>query len=105
MDIWAAEILGLGLRVHTLHGGEGALRRGDARGGVHMVDGDGEGRTVVVGVDLHHLPRLISHRFLSTADHGHRRLSRQRGNDGMVGASARTEVDLGFGVVSCPPLL
>ena len=54
----AAEVLGLGVGVHALPGGEAPLRRGDPRGGVHVVDGDGEGGLVVVGVPGDHLGEL-----------------------------------------------
>ena len=54
----AAEVLRLGVGVHALHGGDGALGGGDAGGGVHMVDGDGEGRLMVVRVAGDHLGEL-----------------------------------------------
>ena len=54
----AAEVLGLGVGVHALHGGDGALGGRDAGGGVHMVDGDGEGGLMVVCVPGDHLGEL-----------------------------------------------
>jgi len=54
----AAEVLGFGVGVHALSGGEGPLGGGDARGGVHVVDGDGESGLVVVGVPGDHLGEL-----------------------------------------------
>ena len=49
------QIFGLGGRVHALAAGVAPLGGRDAGGGVHMIDGHGEGGAVVVGVDLHHL--------------------------------------------------
>ena len=49
------EVLRLGPLLHALEGGHRPLRRRNAGGGGHMVDGDGEGRLVVVGVVLDHL--------------------------------------------------
>ena len=65
----AAEVLGLGIGVHALHSGEGPLGGGDACGGVHMVDGDGEGGLVVVGVPGDHLGELEFFHIL--IGHGH----------------------------------
>ena len=50
-----AQVLRPGGRVHALAAGVAPLLRRDAGGGVHMVDGHGEGGAVVVRVDLDHL--------------------------------------------------
>ena len=53
-----AQVLRPGGRIHAHPAGEATLLGGDAGGGLDVVDGDGEGSLMVVGVDLHHLLQL-----------------------------------------------
>ena len=80
-----AEILGTGALLHNLAGRVATLGGTDARGGVHMVDGHGEGGLMVVGVVGHHGVKLQACGDLSAHRHA----------DEALGL-ARHEVDVGL---------
>ena len=100
----AAEIGRLGVVLHGFHGRDGALKGGDARGGRHVVDGDGERRAVVVGVRRHHLlqSQLVRHRLA----HRHANQSFGVGSHdihvfqrGVLGGAYQVALGLAVGVV------
>ena len=64
-----AEVRGLCLRIDRHHSSQRALYRGNTGGSLHMVDGNGKGGFMVVGVGFHHLrqAQLVA----VIAAHGH----------------------------------
>ena len=57
----SAEIFGLGIILYCLHDGQRAFEGRDAGGRLNVVDGDGEGCPMIIGVAVHHRSQ---HQFL-----------------------------------------